>query len=178
MYKLLTYPTRYYPILHVTTLSYTLLPYPTSYYYPLYLCFCSSSHSPSLFLSPSSPSLISLSHLLAFAKSALNLCQRLTLKKNVLKHILSLFFSYRSWILEPCYLFLSPAICGTSDDWVPQMPDMGPLVLCQDKDQVPDIYTCPKCRPSQGKNTASKSTAGKSTVGKQKGGKTNDPNSS
>ena len=45
------------------------------------------------------------------------------------------YLSYRWWILEPCYLFLSPAVCGTSDDWVPQMPDVGPLVLCQDKER-------------------------------------------
>ena len=58
------------------------------------------------------------------------------IKKNVPKHILSLFFfSYRWWILEPCYLFLSPAVCGMSDDWVPQMPDVGSLVLCQDKER-------------------------------------------
>ena len=50
-------------------------------------------------------------------------------------HTISLFFSYRWWILEPCYLFLSPAICGSSNDWVPQMPDVGPLVLCQDKER-------------------------------------------
>ena len=46
-----------------------------------------------------------------------------------------MFFSCRWWILEPRYLFLSPAICGTSDGRVSQMQDVGPLVLCQDKER-------------------------------------------